>query len=81
MTRILVAYYSSYGHVRALAQAEAEGAQSVPGTIVDLRRIPETVPGPSARRPATLLTKPRWSAPATSPTTMASSLEPRHALA
>ena len=44
MTRILVAYYSSYGHVRALAQAEAEGAQSVPGTIVDLRRIPETVP-------------------------------------
>ena len=44
MTRILVAYYSSYGHVRALAQAEAEGAQSVPGTIVDLRRIPDTVP-------------------------------------
>lgn len=44
MTRILVAYYSSYGHVRALAQAEAEGAQSVQGTIVDLRRIPETVP-------------------------------------
>lgn len=44
MTRILVAYYSSYGHVRALAQAEAEGALSVPGTIVDLRRIPETVP-------------------------------------
>jgi NAD(P)H dehydrogenase (quinone) len=44
MTRILVAYYSSYGHVRALAQAEVEGAQSAPGTIVDLRRIPETVP-------------------------------------
>lgn len=43
MTRILVAYYSSYGHVRALAQAEVEGAQSAPGTIVDLRRIPETV--------------------------------------
>nr|WP_321526996.1 NAD(P)H:quinone oxidoreductase [uncultured Cohaesibacter sp.] len=44
MTRILVLYYSSYGHVRDLAQAEAEGALSVPGTRVDIRRIPETVP-------------------------------------
>ncbi|SDI95007.1 NAD(P)H:quinone oxidoreductase [Aliiruegeria lutimaris] len=44
MPRILVLYYSSYGHVRALAQAEAEGARSVPGTHVDLRRVPETVP-------------------------------------
>lgn len=44
MTRILVLYYSSYGHVRALAEAEAEGALSVPGTTVDLRRVPETVP-------------------------------------
>lgn len=43
MTRILVLYYSSYGHVRALAQAEAEGARSVPGTHVDIRRVPETV--------------------------------------
>jgi NAD(P)H dehydrogenase (quinone) len=44
MTRILVIYYSSYGHVRALAEAEAEGARSIPGTTVDLRRVPETVP-------------------------------------
>ncbi|KUF10614.1 NAD(P)H:quinone oxidoreductase [Pseudoponticoccus marisrubri] len=44
MTRVLVLYYSSYGHVRALAQAEAQGAESVPGTRVDLRRVPETVP-------------------------------------
>ncbi|MBR9862535.1 MAG: NAD(P)H:quinone oxidoreductase [Rhodobacteraceae bacterium] len=44
MTRILVLYYSSYGHVRALAEAEAEGARSVAGTRVDLRRVPETVP-------------------------------------
>ena len=44
MTRVLVVYYSSYGHVRALAQAEAEGARSIPGTHVDLRRVPETVP-------------------------------------
>ncbi|GKY88437.1 NAD(P)H:quinone oxidoreductase [Sinisalibacter aestuarii] len=44
MTRILVLYYSSYGHVRALARAEAEGARSVAGTQVDIRRVPETVP-------------------------------------
>lgn len=43
MTRVLVLNYSSYGHVRALAQAEAEGARSVHGTHVDLRRVPETV--------------------------------------
>ncbi|SNT07575.1 NAD(P)H:quinone oxidoreductase [Antarctobacter heliothermus] len=44
MTRILVLYYSSYGHVRDLARAEAEGALSVPGTSVDIRRVAETVP-------------------------------------
>lgn len=44
MTRILVLYYSSYGHVRTLALAEADGARSVPGTQVDLRRVPETAP-------------------------------------
>ena len=49
MTRILVLYYSSYGHVRALAEAEAEGALGVAGTSVDIRRIPETVPEPVRR--------------------------------
>jgi len=44
MTRILVLYYSSYGHVRTLADAVAEGARTVPGTTVDIRRIPETMP-------------------------------------
>ncbi|MBY6115566.1 NAD(P)H:quinone oxidoreductase [Mameliella alba] len=44
MTRVLVLYYSSYGHVRALARAEAEGAASLPGVRVDLRRVPETLP-------------------------------------
>ncbi|MSU90329.1 NAD(P)H:quinone oxidoreductase [Rhodobacteraceae bacterium 2CG4] len=49
MTRVLVLYHSSWGHVRALAEAEAEGALSVPGTVVDLRRVPETA-SESARR-------------------------------
>lgn len=44
MPRILVLYYSSYGHVRAMAQAVADGAATVPGAIVDVKRVPETVP-------------------------------------
>lgn len=44
MTRILVLYYSSYGHVGTMARAVAEGAAIVPGTHVDLARVPETVP-------------------------------------
>ena len=44
MTKVLVLYYSSYGHIGTLAGAEAEGARSVPGVTVDLRRVPETVP-------------------------------------
>ena len=44
MTRVLVLYYSSYGHIDALARAEAEGARSVVGVSADLKRVPETVP-------------------------------------
>lgn len=44
MARILVLYYSNYGHIQALAQAQAQGAQSLFGTVVDVRRIPETIP-------------------------------------
>jgi hypothetical protein len=44
MTELLVLYYSSYGHVKTLAQAIAEGAQSVPGVEVTLKRVPETMP-------------------------------------
>lgn len=43
MTRILVLYYSSYGHIRTMAQAVAEGAAEIPGTVVDVKRVPETV--------------------------------------
>ncbi|MCX5795482.1 MAG: NAD(P)H:quinone oxidoreductase [Elusimicrobia bacterium] len=41
--KILVAYYSMYGHVYKLAQAAAEGARGVPGAEVSLKRIPETL--------------------------------------
>jgi NAD(P)H dehydrogenase (quinone) len=42
--RILVVYYSMYGHVFRMAQAAAEGARSVPGAEVELKRVPETLP-------------------------------------
>jgi NAD(P)H dehydrogenase (quinone) len=43
MTKVLVLYYSSYGHLETMANAVAEGARSVPGTQADVRRVPELV--------------------------------------
>jgi NAD(P)H dehydrogenase (quinone) len=44
MTKILILYHSFYGHIEAMAGAVARGARSVPGSAVDLKRVPETVP-------------------------------------
>lgn len=41
--KILVLYYSSYGHIETMAEAVAEGARSA-GAAVDVKRVPETVP-------------------------------------
>lgn len=49
MTKILVLYYSSYGHVETMAGAIAEGAGSVDGTEVTVKRVPEIVPEKVAR--------------------------------
>ena len=43
MAKVLVLYYSMYGHIYRMAQAVAEGAKEVPGTDVTLRRVPETL--------------------------------------
>ena len=43
MTKVLVLYYSSYGHIEAMAQAIAEGARAG-GGHVDIKRVPETAP-------------------------------------
>ncbi len=48
MSKVLVLYYSTYGHIETLAQAMAEGARSA-GATVDLKRVPETVPDEIAR--------------------------------
>lgn len=50
MPRLLVLYYSSYGHVETLAQAIAEGASTVTGTKVVVKRVPETMPDEVARK-------------------------------
>jgi len=44
MTKVLVLYYSSYGHIETMANAVAEGARSVAGTEVAVKRVPETMP-------------------------------------
>ena len=49
MAKVLVLYYSSYGHVETLAQHVAEGAKSVPGVEVTLKRVPETIPVDQAK--------------------------------
>lgn len=49
MAKILVLYYSSYGHIEQMAQAVAEGACAA-GASVDVKRVPETVPVEVAQR-------------------------------
>ena len=44
MAKILVLYHSSYGHIETMANAVAEGARSVDGTDVTIKRVPETMP-------------------------------------
>ena len=43
MSKVLVLYYSSYGHIESMAEAMADGARAE-GATVDLKRVPETVP-------------------------------------
>ena len=44
MSRILVLYYSSYGHVETMAHAVADGAREVDGSDVVIKRVPELMP-------------------------------------
>jgi NAD(P)H dehydrogenase (quinone) len=48
MSKVLVLYYSAYGHIETMAYAVAEGAREA-GAKVDVKRVPETVPEASAR--------------------------------
>lgn len=44
MAKVLVLYYSMYGHIETMAHAVAEGAQKVNGADVVIKRVPETMP-------------------------------------
>jgi NAD(P)H dehydrogenase (quinone) len=48
MAKVLVLYYSTYGHIEQMANAMAEGARAG-GAHVDIKRVPETVPEEVAR--------------------------------
>src|SRR6266436_3978591 len=48
MSKVLVLYYSSYGHIEAMAAAVAEGVREA-GAQVDIKRVPELVPDNVAR--------------------------------
>jgi NAD(P)H dehydrogenase (quinone) len=49
MTKVLVLYYSSYGHIEKMAAAVAEGGREA-GVDVVVKRVPETVPEELARK-------------------------------
>lgn len=49
MTKVLVLYYSMYGHIEIMAQAVAEGVREVAGTDVLIKRVPEIIPEDKAR--------------------------------
>ncbi len=50
MTKILVVYYSMYGHIETMANAIAEGARSVDGVEVTLKRVAELMSEDAARK-------------------------------
>lgn len=50
MAKILVLYYSMYGHIETMAKAVAEGADSVGGTDATIKRVPELMSEEVARK-------------------------------
>lgn len=50
MSKLLVVYYSMYGHIETMAQAVVEGAQRVAGVEVTLKRVADTMPEDVARK-------------------------------
>jgi NAD(P)H dehydrogenase (quinone) len=50
VTKVLVLYYSSYGHIEQMAYAVAEGVREVEGVEVVVKRVPETVPEDVAKQ-------------------------------
>mgnify|MGYP003694397969 CR=1 FL=1 len=81
MAKVLVLYYSAYGHIETMANAVAEGAREA-GASVDIKRVPELVPAESRRRRTTSSISPRRSRRSkSSPITTPSSSAPARASA
>jgi hypothetical protein len=81
MIKVLVLYYSAYGHVETMAYAEAEGARSA-GAKAVVKRVPELVPFETRGSPGSSSTSRRRSqASRNFPNTMPSSSARRHASA
>lgn len=57
MTKVLVLYYSSYGHIERMAQAVAEGVREA-GAEAVIKRVPELVPAEVARKAGYKLDQP-----------------------
>ena len=68
MTKILVLYYSTYGHIETMAGAIAEGARSIDGVEVTVKRVPETM---SPEAAAKMGAKPDQAAPVAEPSELA----------
>ena len=58
MSKVLVLYYSAYGHIEKMAEAVAGGALAVPSTEVTFKRVPELVPEEIAKRSGMKLNQP-----------------------
>ncbi len=50
MSKVLVLYYSMYGHIETMAQAVANGAAGVDGTDVTIKRVPELMDEETAKK-------------------------------
>ena len=50
MTKVLVLYYSMYGHIEQMAHAVAEGVRKVEGAEATLKRVPETMSEEAAKQ-------------------------------
>ena len=57
-TRVLVLYYSTWGHIEQMAEAEARGARGVADTEVTIKRVPELMPEDVARNAGARLDQP-----------------------
>jgi NAD(P)H dehydrogenase (quinone) len=58
MAKVLVLYYSMYGHIERMAEAEAEGVRAVEGAEVIVKRVPEIIPEDRARAMGVKLDQP-----------------------